>query len=823
MRRALIVVAAVLGIGATMLVRAPAPTAVAQTAIGSLIVEGTGFGHGRGLSQYGAYGWAVDYGRPYSWILDHYYGGTERGASTSAAQRIDVRLLSLDGVPGLQLVAPGGGISVNGVGSHASVYAARIAPNQFQLFGSPVVTDCGAGAAGHSDLGVVSAAAIQFAIAGGDDPNTPPANVLGICRPDGSVVHYRGTVGFWDTYAGTRTVNSVLVEQYVRGVIPREVPASWGSAPNGTEALKAQAVAARSYGLSQNRAYWVEGPSGPTRYATTCDTTSCQVYGGAARRAGATAPAVVLEDARSDAAAAATAGEVRRWPGNPDAFVSTEFSSSNGPRTAGGPFPPVDDAGDATVSNKNHRWTRVLDGDALAARYGLGILTSVSMVEGDPQYDGIWYNDVVLEGTSGRVQVPAWTFRNDHGLPSPGFTLRGEPRGARPMVANQRIELQVVGTSVAGPDGSVSVIPSGVSAVALNITAVLPSAAGFATVWPCDVPKPDASNLNFAAGGVVANGVIAPVGGSGRVCFSSDATTHFLVDISGWFAGGTFEGATPLRVLDTRNAIGGPKMRIAPGGTIRVPMAGASIRRTDGAPVTIPADTNAVAVNVTAVEPSQAGYFTVWPCGAPMPDASNVNFKRGGAVANGVVAPLGSDGAICIFSDQAADVLVDVLGWFAGGSQPAFVGAVPSRIVDTRNAIGGAAGVLTPSAPRAVPVRGADVVVNGVPTPVPADAAAVAVNITMVEARAAGFATVWPCGTPQPNASNVNFAAGATVANGVVAPIGLDGSICVATSADAHLLVDIAGWFTAGADAGFVGNVPLRLVDTRNSIGPIPQ
>jgi hypothetical protein len=57
----------------------------------------------------------------------------------------------------------------------------------------------------------------------------------------------------------------------------------------------------------------------------------------------------------------------------------------------------------------------------------------------------------------------------------------------------------------------------------------------------------------------------------------------------------------------------------------------------------------------------------------------------------------------------------------------------------------------------------------------------------------------------------------------VVAPIGLDGSICVATSADAHLLVDIAGWFTAGADAGFVGNVPQRLVDTRNSIGPIPQ
>jgi hypothetical protein len=206
-----------------------------------------------------------------------------------------------------------------------------------------------------------------------------------------------------------------------------------------------------------------------------------------------------------------------------------------------------------------------------------------------------------------------------------------------------------------------------------------------------------------------------------------------------------------------------------------------------------------------------------------MPVTSNVNFTRGGAVANGVVAPLGAGGAICIYSDQGADVLVDVLGWFGGGAQPAFVGAVPLRLVDTRNAIGGPAGRLAASSQRSVPVRGVTVNVGGLSRTVPADATAVALNVTMVEAGAAGFATVWPCGTPQPDASNVNFAAGATVANGVVAPIGPDGSVCVATSADAHLLVDIAGWFNGGSDSGFVGNVPRRLVDTRNSIGPVPQ
>ena len=845
MYRLLIVMSAVVGLGAGLLVHAPAPVASAQTPIGSIVVEGTGNGHGRGLSQFGAYGWAVDSGWKHSQILDHYYGGTEPGATPSLNDRIRVRLLAVDAVAGLKLIAPGGGISITGVAdTFASVYVTTTPiKNQFQLWGARVATDCNADTTGFTDLGMVPANRVELSIVGGDDANTPVANLLGVCRPDGTVVHYRGGIEFWDTFAGTRVVNSVLIEQYLRGVLPREVPASWGDKPNGIEALKAQAVAARSYGLAQTRAYWVEGVSGSTRYATTCDSSTCQVYGGAATRATGTAASVSrLEDDRTNAAIAATPGEVRRWPGDPIGYVSTEFSSSNGPRTAGGPrsagsrvFPAVDDPADSTPSNRLNRWTRVLDGDVLAARHGLGVLTSVSMVDADNGYDGIWYNDVVLTGSNGRtVTVEAWTFRNQNGLPSPGFTVRGESRGARPIAANQRIELQVVGASVSAPDGTVSAIPSGVSAVALNITAVSPGAAGYATVWPCGAPRPEASNLNFVAGSVVANGVIAPVGASGKVCFFSNVTTHFLVDIAGWFAGGVggggagadapaFVGATPLRVLDTRNGIGGPKVRIQPGATITVPMAGVGVKLSSGAAATIPVDATAVAVNVTAVETSQPGYFTVWPCGTARPEASNVNFGRGGAVANGVVAPLGAGGAICIYSDQAADVLVDVLGWFGGGAQPAFVGAVPLRLVDTRNAIGGPTAMITPATPRSVPVRNVTVNVNGVARQVPADASAVALNVTMVTARAAGFATVWPCGTPQPEASNVNFASGATVANGVIASIGPDGSVCVATSADAHLLVDIAGWFAGGADAGFVGNVPRRLVDTRNSIGPIPQ
>ncbi len=435
-----------------------------------------------------------------------------------------------------------------------------------------------------------------------------------------------------------------------------------------------------------------------------------------------------------------------------------------------------------------------------------------------------WFVDGVHLTTTGQAEFALWVRQLVGGTGPIGGNYTSSWRFA----PNQRIELQVIGQKVVGPDGVARTIPAGVSAVALNITAVAPPAAGFMTVWPCDVARPEASNLNFGVGGVAANGVIAPVGASGWVCFYSNQQTEFLVDVAGWFGGGSggsapFVGATPQRVLDTRNAIGGPRVRIPAGGTVTIPLAGGAMRRTDGTPITLPTDASAVAMNVTAVNPSAAGFFTVWPCGAPMPTASNVNFTPGSVVANGVVSSLGAGGSVCIYSNQQSDVLVDVLGWFsAGAGQPPYTGAVPQRLVDTRNAIGGPTGVITPAGPKAVPVRGVTVNVNGVLRQVPADASAVALNVTMVEAQEAGFATVWPCGTPMPVASNVNFGRGGTSANGVIAPIGADGSVCVFTSANAHLIVDIAGWFTGGAGAPFTGSVPKRLVDTRNNIGPAP-
>jgi SpoIID/LytB domain protein len=997
--------AALIGVGG-LAVGAASPAHAGNNDVIAVVIDGTGNGHGRGMSQWGAYGWAVDQGWDWTTILDHYYGGTVMG-DVDPNSRIKVKLSALDGAPVAALVSYGSGVVWNGQ-TYASISAWNNGSGGFEVWGTPMGTQATCNP--QTRLGTVSGT-LSFTTAGGEDPAAGAASVLGVCQPSGSVVHYRGTIEVSNQAGSLRVVNNVRAEDYLRGVVPRESPASWGDAGGGrgANALRAQAVAARSYALTQNRY---------PPYAQTCDTTSCQVYGGAATRAIVSAAATVLEDPRSDNAVAVTVGKVRQWPAtDPRAgqLVSTEFSSSNGPRTAGGAFPPVDDVlGDGTAANPWHHWTRIIDASAFA---DIGTITSATMVEAASstyqQYDGIWYNDLLLTGTKGSKRINAADLRTQFGLPSPGFadvrlvargalnasmaligdsvgnsiagsassvfrtvtdgtftsqtidtvdgrcttkavcpgtsgvevanslplnldlvvvelgyndwppdfakdidammaalTARGAkrvmwvnmadirtgtggvstygpanaalsqarsrwpnlavadwnqasnvpdrsrwfsdgvhltttgqanfalwlrmvasgPDGAggfgplsRRFAPGQRIELQVVGNTVTQSDGSAATVPAGASAVALNITAVVPNASGYMTVWPCDVARPEASNLNFVNGSVVANGVVAPVGASGKVCIYSNVASDLLVDISGWFAGSAFVGTTPNRFVDTRNGIGAPKARVNAGGVLRVPVAGAAVQRTDATPDAIPVDATAIAMNVTAVTPSAQGYLTVWPCGTPQPVASNVNFLAGSVVANGVVTPVGADGAVCIYSNQNTDILVDVLGWFgSGGGNVPFVGAVPKRLVDTRNAIGGPTARVVPAAPRSVPVRGAVLDVKGVDTPIPADATAVALNVTIADASAAGYATVWPCGTTRPEASNVNFLRGGAVANGVVAPIGADGSVCVYTSTDADLIVDVSGWFTGGNPASFVGNVPNRLVDTRNSIGPAP-
>ncbi|MEX2627674.1 MAG: SpoIID/LytB domain-containing protein, partial [Ilumatobacteraceae bacterium] len=268
---------------------------------------------------------------------------------------------------------------------------------------------------GWTELGVTEGP-VTFATAG-SETHLAPGDTLGLCRPSGAVAHYRGQIVVTtDADGAARAVNQLSVENYLRGVVPREVSSSWGDAAGGAgmNALRAQAVAARSYAVTQAR----------YSYADTCDTTACQAYGGAASRAGAAASANVREDQRTDRAIRETAGQVRVWPDGD--VVSTEYSASNGPYTAGGSFPSVEDPTDAIPANPNHSWTRVLDVGTIGSRHGVAPLSGAATQSSDTLtsqgFVDIWAREVHLEGSAART-LSSWDFRGAHHLPSPGFGL----------------------------------------------------------------------------------------------------------------------------------------------------------------------------------------------------------------------------------------------------------------------------------------------------------------------------------------------------------------------------------------------------------------
>jgi hypothetical protein len=326
------------------------------------------------------------------------------------------------------------------------------------------------------------------------------------------------------------------------------------------------------------------------------------------------------------------------------------------------------------------------------------------------------------------------------------------------------------------------------SAVVLNVTAVLPDGPGFVTVYPCDAARPTASNVNYGPGQVVPNAVLAKVAADGTVCLYTSAAADLIVDVNGFVpAGGSPVTVVPARLLDSRpgertvdRASEGIGRR--PAGSVTVlPVAGRG---------GVGLAASAVLVNVTAVFPDGPGFLTVFPCGSPQPRASSVNYSAGQVVPNAVLAKVGTDGEVCIFTSSATDLIVDVSGYVPATGTPATV--VPARLLDTRpgeptvdqqfQGIGRLAGGST----TAITVVGR----GGVS----ASASSVMLNVTAVAPSGPGFVTVFPCGSPLPTASNVNYSAGQVVPNAVLAKVGAGGAVCVFTPTDTDLIIDVNGF-----------------------------
>jgi len=358
---------------------------------GELTLRGHGFGHGHGMSQYGAYG-AARQGLGHRRILGFYYPGTSWGTVQG-----NIRVLITADTTRDVVVSPAAGLAVRDLASGASYRLPRIAGvTRWRL------NVDGAGTV----IGYYTSAWHRY-LPGGrpgltGDGQLSADGPLTLWTPSGSRT-YRGALRAASPSAASTTrdtVNVVSLDSYVQGVIPAEMPASWSA-----EAVKAQAVAARTY------ATWSRA-SRLDRSWQICDTPACQVYRG-----------VGVEDSRANAAVAATARQILTYGG---AAAFTQFGSSSGGWTSAGSRPYLvarADPYDDTTVNPSHSWTEHLSAARIQRSYpGIGRLQRLHVTRRDGH--GQWNGRVVslvLDGTRSNVTLSGDRFRSVFGLRTTWF------------------------------------------------------------------------------------------------------------------------------------------------------------------------------------------------------------------------------------------------------------------------------------------------------------------------------------------------------------------------------------------------------------------
>ena len=347
------------------------------------------------------------------------------------------------------------------------------------------------------------------------------------------------------------------------------------------------------------------------------------------------------------------------------------------------------------------------------------------------------------------------------------------------------------------PLGGVSV-PANATSVILNVTATNTAMASSLTLYPTGDNLPLASNLNWVAGDTVPNLVSVRLGTGGSVTiYNPTGHVDVVVDLEGYFApavsgtAGQFVSLPPARITDTRSGSGMPNagMVMTPYSTLSVQVAGAG-----GVPGT---GATAVVLNVTVTgTTANGGYMIVYPAGQATPLASNLNWRAGQTVPNRVVVPIGTGGKVSFTNAGGnAQLIVDVNGYFTDttASGASFTALSPNRILDTRNGTGGYNAKIGPSNAILVQVSGN----GGVPAMTNAVVPqAVILNVTVVNPSAFGWFIVYPDGTSQPLASDLNFSAGQIVPNLVVVKLGANGKIDLFNAnGTSDAVIDVEGWF----------------------------
>lgn len=232
---------------------------------------------------------------------------------------------------------------------------------------------------------------------------------------------------------------------------------------------------------------------------------------------------------------------------------------------------------------------------------------------------------------------------------SPRATIDGQSSGAGLVVAGSTTPLGVVGRGG---------LPQDAASAYLTVTAVGDQYPGFVTVFSCGQAVPNVSTVNVLPHRAAANSTVIRVTGAAGVCLYASTRMHLLIDVSGYEAGASKVVAeVNQRAWDSRNT--------------HVPLSVAQLK----IPVALAGVPNPshVALNATVINPSQAGFVTVYPatgssCDQPPPNASVVNFVAGQTVADLVFSRVAHDSStgaafVCAYSSAPADFVLDIVSY----------------------------------------------------------------------------------------------------------------------------------------------------------------
>jgi SpoIID/LytB domain protein len=359
----------------------------------AITFTGHGYGHGIGMSQYGAEGGARS-GESYTKILSTYYPGTAIG-SRSGSMRV---LLSKDTTDSVMVEGRSGLVLRNLASKTTTSLPTTMGGKtviRWNITANPAnkkqsLLQYRTSSTWQTYKSMVWTGDAQF-----------EASTLRLIMPNDSAVSYRSALRSALPSSGStarNTVNVLSIENYTRGVVAREMPSSWHA-----EALKAQAVAARTYGVRSMSS---------SRYYDICDTTACQVYGG-----------VSAETSATDSAVSGTAGKILTSGGTP-AF--TQFSSSSGGYTNAGSqsyLRAVSDPWDNWSGNKNHSWSISVKAATIEQKYPtVGTLKSLQVLSRNGHGDmGGRVASIKLVGSKASKTIKGTDARFAFGLRSDWF------------------------------------------------------------------------------------------------------------------------------------------------------------------------------------------------------------------------------------------------------------------------------------------------------------------------------------------------------------------------------------------------------------------